>query len=148
MVKSIGYILVHDFSNKENITFVLLKVTPQVKDQRETCREWSDERESSLFSTTPTWNYFQDVVQEQYYPMGRYEDKYIQWTTLRQQRDQGVHELTNLFHTLCTNLGIKYSEKHMVLNYHSFFHKYIQEEMEFLDISSLGEAYRYASKVK
>ena len=29
--------------------------------------------------------------------MGSYEDKYIQWTTQRQQRDQDVHELTNLF---------------------------------------------------
>ena len=54
----------------------------------------------------------------------------------------------NLFHTLCTNLGIKYSKKHLVLNYSSCLHKYIQEEMEFLDISSLGMAYRYAAKIE
>ena len=67
--------------------------------------------------------------------MESYEDKYIQWTTLRQQRDQDVHELTNLFHTLCTNLGIKYLERHLVLQYHSFLYRHIQEEMEFLDIT-------------
>ena len=80
--------------------------------------------------------------------MGRYEEKYIQWTMLQQQRDQDVHELTNLFHTLCTKLGIKDSEKHLVLKYHIFLHRYIQEEMELLDISSLGSLYRYASKIE
>ena len=67
---------------------------------------------------------------------------------LRQQRDQDVHELTNLFHTLLTKLGIKDSEKHLVMKYHSCMHMYIQEEMEFLDISSLGTAYRYAAKIE
>ena len=73
--------------------------------------------------------------------MGSYEDKYIQWTMMRQQRDQYVHGLMNLFHTLRTKLGIKDLEKHLVLKYHNFLHRYIQEEMEFLDISSLGAAY-------
>ena len=59
-----------------------------------------------------------------------------------------MHELTNLFHTLRTKLGIKYSEKHMVLNYRSCLHRYIQEVMEFLDISSLGTTYRYAAKIE
>jgi hypothetical protein len=59
-----------------------------------------------------------------------------------------VHEMTNLFHTLCTKLGINDSEKHLVLKYRSFLHIYIQEEMEFLDISSLGVAYRYAAKIE
>jgi hypothetical protein len=80
--------------------------------------------------------------------MESYEDKYIQWTTLRQQRDQDVHEMTNLFHTLRTKLGIKDLEKHLVLKYCSCLHRYIQEEMEFLDISSLGVAYRYAAKIE
>jgi hypothetical protein len=94
----------------------------------------------------PTWNSFRDAIKEKYYLVGSYEDKYIQWTTLQQQRDQDVHELKNLFHTLCTNFCIKYSEKHLVMKYHIFLHRYIQEEMEFLDISSLGTTYRYAAK--
>ena len=70
--------------------------------------------------------------------MGSYEDKYIQWNMLQQQRDQDLHELTNLFHTLRTKLGIKDLEKHLVLKYLGCLHRYIQEKMEFLDISSLG----------
>jgi hypothetical protein len=59
-----------------------------------------------------------------------------------------VHELTNLFHTLCTKLGMKDSEKHLVLKYCNCMHRYIQEEMEFLDISSLGATYWYAAKIE
>jgi hypothetical protein len=59
-----------------------------------------------------------------------------------------VHEMMNLFHTLHTKLGIKDSEKHLVLKYRSCLHRYIQEEMEFLDISSLGVPYRYAAKIE
>ena len=143
-----GYFSVHDFSDREKIIFALLKATPHVKDWWETYCENKDQTEPSLFSAVPTWNSFRDAVKEQYYPVGSYEDKYIQWTTLRQQRDQDVHELTNLFHTLRTKLGIKDSEKHLVLKYRSCLHRYIQEEMEFLDISSLGTAYRYAAKIE
>jgi hypothetical protein len=54
----------------------------------------------------------------------------------------------NIFHTLHTNMGIKDSEWHMVLKYHDALHRYIQTEMEFLDISSLGPAYRYVIKIE
>ena len=54
----------------------------------------------------------------------------------------------NLFHTLHTKLGIKDSEKHLVLKYCSFLHRYIQEEVEFLDISSLGTTYQYVAKIE
>ena len=52
-----------------------------------------------------------------------------------------------MFYTLRTKLGIKDSEKHLVLKYRSCLHRYIQEVMDFLDISSLGMAYRYAAKI-
>ena len=45
-------------------------------------------------------------------------------------------------------MGIKDSEKNLVLKYHIYLHRYIQEEMEFLDISSLGTAYLYAAKIE
>jgi hypothetical protein len=57
-------------------------------------------------------------------------------------------EFTNIFHTLRTNLGIKYSEQHLVLKYHGVLHRYIQAEIEFLDISSLGATYRDAIKIE
>ena len=59
-----------------------------------------------------------------------------------------MSEFTNIFHTLHTKLGIKDIEEHLVLKYHVYLHKYIQEEIEFLNISSLGTAYRYAVKVE
>jgi hypothetical protein len=59
-----------------------------------------------------------------------------------------VPDLTSIFHTFHTKLGIKYSERHLVLMYHDALHRYIQTEMEFLDMSSLGTAYRYVVKIK
>jgi hypothetical protein len=82
MVESIGRLFfVHSFSDREKITFSLLKVAPHVKDWWETYCE-KRERNPLYFIVTPSWNSFQDVVKEQYYPVGSYEDKYIQWTTL------------------------------------------------------------------
>ena len=57
-------------------------------------------------------------------------------------------EFTNIFHTLLIKLGIKDSEQHLVLKYCGCLHKYIQEDIEFLNISSLGTAYRYVVKVE
>jgi len=57
-------------------------------------------------------------------------------------------EFTNLFHTLRTKLGIKDTEQHLILKYHGCLHKYIQEEIQFLNISSLGTTYQYAIKVE
>jgi hypothetical protein len=89
-----------------------------------------------------------DVVKEQYYHVGNYEDQYMRWTTLKQERGQAVLEFTNTFHTLCTKLGIKDSERHLVLKYCGALHRYIQIEMDFLDISSLSDVYRYLVKIE
>ena len=78
-----GYLSVHDFSDWEKITFSLLKAASHVKDWWETYCVRKDEEEPSLFSAVPTWNYFQYSIKGQYYLVGSYEDKYIQWTMLR-----------------------------------------------------------------
>jgi hypothetical protein len=72
----------------------------------------------------------------------------MRWTTLWQERGQAVPEFTNTFHTLRTKLGIKDSERHLVLKYCGALHRYIQTEMDFLDISSLSVAYRYVVKIE
>jgi len=59
-----------------------------------------------------------------------------------------VSEFTNIFHTLRTKLGIKDLEQYLVLKYRGFLHKYIQEEIESLNISLLDMTYRYAIKVE
>jgi hypothetical protein len=89
-----------------------------------------------------------DAVKEQYYPVGNYDDQYMIWTTLRQERDQAFSEFTNTFHTLHTKLGIKDSKRNLALKYRGTLHKYIQTEMDFLDISSLGVSYQYDVKIE
>jgi len=59
-----------------------------------------------------------------------------------------VPEFSNIFHTLPTKLGIKDLKQHLVLKYHGFLHRYIQDEIEFLNISSLGMAYRYVVNIE
>jgi hypothetical protein len=132
----------HTFSDRENITFTLLKALMYVKHWWETYFK-KISIESRMFKVEPTWEYFIDVVKEQYYPIGNYEDQYMRWTMLRQRRGQEVSKFTNTFHTLCTKMGIKYSRRNLVLKYLGALHRYIQTKMEFLDISSLGVAYRY-----
>jgi hypothetical protein len=72
----------------------------------------------------------------------------MRWTTLQKEKSHIVLEFTNNFHTLCTNMGIKYSEQHLVLKYRGAMHRYIQTEMYFLNISPLGVSYRYAIKIE
>jgi hypothetical protein len=143
-----GYFFFHNFSNREKITFVLLKVVPHVKDWWETFYEQKETEEPSLFIVTTTYESFRDAIKEQYYPVKSYDDLYTKWTTLQQERDQAVPDFTNIFHTLHTKLGIKDSESHLVLKYHGALHRYIHTEMEFLYISSLGVTYRYAVKIE
>jgi hypothetical protein len=104
--------------------------------------------ESGIYGVEPTWDYFVDVVKEQYYLVDNYEYQYIGWTTLRQEKIQTVSEFTNTFHTLRTKLGIKDPERHLVLKYCGDLHRYIQTEMDFLNISSLGVSYRYVVKIE
>jgi hypothetical protein len=61
---------------------------------------------------------FVDSLKEDFYPVGSYDDQYMRWMTLHQERDQIVPEYTNIFHTLCSKLGIQDSERHLVLKYH------------------------------
>jgi hypothetical protein len=105
-----GYFSVHNFFDREKITFALLKVVPHVKDWWDTYSEQRAIEESAIFVVAPTWDSFRDSIKEQYYPVGSYEDQYTRWTTLRQERDQTVPDFTNIFHTLRTKLGIKDSE--------------------------------------
>jgi hypothetical protein len=59
-----------------------------------------------------------------------------------------VLEFPNTFLTLCTKMDIKDSERHLVIKYYRGLHRYIQIEMVFLDIFSLGATYRYALKIE
>jgi hypothetical protein len=105
-----GYFSVHNFSNRETITFALLKVIPHVKDWWENFCEKKETEEPSLFMFEITWESFRDSIKEQYYPLGIYDELYTKWTALWHERDQVVPKFTNIFHTLHTKMGIKYSK--------------------------------------
>lgn len=119
------YFSVHNFSNRENIMFFLLKSVFHVKYWWETFCEKREAEEPSLFIVMVTWESFKEVMKEQYYRVRSYDDLYTKWNTLQQKRNQAGPELTNVFHTLHTKLGIKYSKRHLVLKYKGGKHKYI-----------------------
>jgi hypothetical protein len=70
----VGYFFVHNFSNRKNITFVLLKVVPHVKNWRETYYEKNSTEESRIFGFEPTWDSFMDAIEQQYYPVANYNN--------------------------------------------------------------------------
>jgi hypothetical protein len=62
-----GYFSVHNFSDRENIIFALLKVVPHVKDSWETFYEKNEIEGSTLFIVSTTWDSFKDSIKDQYY---------------------------------------------------------------------------------
>ena len=111
MVKSVrGLLLYSKFFDSENITFALLKYLPHVKDWWNGYCERHEKEDADIVETKPTWASFVDAVKEEFYPVGNYDDQYTRWMTLRQGRDQTVMEYTNIFHTLCSKMGIRDSE--------------------------------------
>jgi hypothetical protein len=52
-----GYFSVHNFSDKEKITFALLKALPHVKHWWETYWEQSSTEESGIYGAEPTWDF-------------------------------------------------------------------------------------------
>jgi hypothetical protein len=64
-----GYFLVHNFFDREKITFSLLKVVPHVKDWWDTYSEQRAIEESEIFVVSPKWDSFWDVIKEPIHPM-------------------------------------------------------------------------------
>jgi hypothetical protein len=82
-----GYFSVHNFFDQEKIYFALLKTVLHVKDWWDTYSEKRVVEKFTIFVVAPTWDSFRDVIKEQYYLVGSYEDQYTRWTTLCQERD-------------------------------------------------------------
>jgi hypothetical protein len=59
-----GYFSVHNFSDREKITFALLKVIPHVKEWWDTYFDQSVMEESAIFLVAPTWDSFWDAIKE------------------------------------------------------------------------------------
>jgi hypothetical protein len=61
------YFSFHNFFDRENITFTHLKDAPHVKNWWGNYCEKRSIEDSEMFEVEPTWEYFMDVVIEQYY---------------------------------------------------------------------------------
>jgi hypothetical protein len=88
-------LLCQKISNSEKITFTLLKTLPHVRSWWEGYWDRYTTNESTLFEREPTWATFVDELKEEFYPVEKYDDQYMRWTTLRQKRyqsDIGVHQ--------------------------------------------------------
>ena len=69
-----GYFSVHNFFDREKITFALLKEVPHVQNWWGTYCEQNLSDESEMFETISTWASFIDAVKEQYYSVRNYDD--------------------------------------------------------------------------
>jgi hypothetical protein len=81
-----GYYSVQKISNSEKITFMLLKALPHVRPWWDGYWEMYTADESTLFGREPTWAAFVDALKEELYPIEKYDDQYMRWTTLHQKR--------------------------------------------------------------
>jgi hypothetical protein len=61
-----GYFSVHNFSDREKITFALLKALTHVKHWWETYWEKCSTKEIGVYGAEPTWDFFVDAVKERY----------------------------------------------------------------------------------
>ena len=68
-----GYFSIHNFFDREKITFVLLKALPHVKHWWENYWEKISTK-SRIYGAEPTWDFFVDAVKEQYYHSRNYEE--------------------------------------------------------------------------
>jgi hypothetical protein len=87
-------------------------------------------------------------------------EKFIDKIKLKTENNQSINLFKNHNQTLCrqkeANNKIFFSKlvfqistkRYEYLDTNRALHRYIQTEMEFLDISSLGVAYRYAVKIE
>jgi hypothetical protein len=85
-----GYYSVQKKFDGENITFTLLKSLPHVKSWWEGYWERYTMMNLCHSGREPTWVAFVDALKEDFYPVGSYDDQYMRWMTLHQERDQTV----------------------------------------------------------
>jgi len=121
-----GYLSIQKLSNSEKIIFTLYKDLPHVKYWWETYYKKHVGDDSAIFGLEPTWEIFINSLKEQYYSVRNYDVQYMRWKNLCQERDQKMPEYSNIFHTLCTKMRIKDSQRYPILKYHGGLQRYIQ----------------------
>eukprot|EP00253_Pinus_taeda_P014786 PITA_14786 len=161
-----GYFCVHEFSSREKIVFALLKAAPHVKDWWETYYEQKDEKPSATVATTKIQKNEPEDPEE--WERLFHSQMWVKGSPLQFIVDSGS-QMNLVSAEVVKRLGLPttphpqpYSINGITKDEISKFDssaafptasspsqmRYIQEEMEFLNISSLGMAYRYAVKIE
>ena len=91
---------------------------------------------------------FFEYVRKEFYPPKYLEQQYKKWQQLRQWKDQFVQSYTDEFYRLMARLGVQEEEKLLVLKCIGVLSPYIQQEMEFLIVSLLVDAFHYTIKIE
>ena len=76
------------------------------------------------------------------------EQQYNKWQELRKWKNQFVQSYTDELYRLMARFGVQEEEKLFVLKYINGLSLYIQQEMEFMAVSMLADAFHYASKLE
>ena len=63
-------------------------------------------------------------------------------------KDQSVQSYTDEFYRLMARLGVQEEEKLLVMKYVNGLSPYIQQDMEFLAVSTLMDAFHYPIKLE
>ena len=95
------------------------------------------------FNPIGTWVKFVEHVWREFHPPKCMEQQYKKWQQLRQLKDKTVQIYTNEFHQLMARLGVREEQKLLVLKYINNLAPYIQQEMEFLTIGTIVDAFNY-----
>jgi hypothetical protein len=83
-----GYFSFHNFSDREKFTSILLKDLPMLNIGGKLIGSKLSERSMEYMWSSPLEIFFVDAVKEQYYHFGSYEDEYMRWAKLCQERGQ------------------------------------------------------------
>ena len=95
-----------------------------------------------------TWVKSVENVRKEFCPPKYIEQQYKKWQQLRKWKDWSMESYTNEFYRLMDRLGIQEEEKFIFLTYESGLSPYIQQEMDFLIVSTLADAFHYAIKLE
>jgi hypothetical protein len=87
------------------------------------------------------WEYFKNLINPIFYPIGFVEDQWICGHYFRQRQGQSVQEHTTKFRKVVIMLGISPKNLDALLKYLGVIHSHLQKKVIFFEPRILYEAY-------
>ena len=98
--------------------------------------------------TIDTWEIFVEYVLKEFYPPKYIEQQYKKWQQLRKWKDWFVQSYMYQFYRLMVRLDVQKEHKMLFLKYVSGLSPYIQQQMEFITVSTFTNAFHYANNLE